>query len=131
MVESFLIALATLLIALYVQARRAAEEIRRNREQSGTTMMFEGSDSADARVSSRTGDMSRFSGLPMRGAPRGSGPPFRDAQIGSGSSRRRTVPAAGDRRSQGDAHRANCREQLTAPISSVERSASPEKTRAL
>lgn len=34
MIESFLIALFTLLIALYLQARKAAKEIRQNRERS-------------------------------------------------------------------------------------------------
>lgn len=34
MIETFLVALAALLITLYVQARLAAREIRRNREQS-------------------------------------------------------------------------------------------------
>ena len=44
MIETFLVALFTLLIALYLQARKAAREIRRNRE-SGTD-----ADAADAIV---------------------------------------------------------------------------------
>lgn len=32
MIETFLVALFTLLIALYLQARKAAKEIRRNRD---------------------------------------------------------------------------------------------------
>lgn len=37
MIESFLIALTSLLIALYLQARKAAREIRRNREAPQST----------------------------------------------------------------------------------------------
>ncbi len=33
MIETFLVALFSLLIALYLQARKAAREIRRNREE--------------------------------------------------------------------------------------------------
>ena len=35
MIETFLIALFTLLIGLYLQARKSAREIRRNREADG------------------------------------------------------------------------------------------------
>lgn len=35
MIETFLVALFTLLIVLYLQARKAAREIRRNREENG------------------------------------------------------------------------------------------------
>lgn len=44
MVESFVIALATLLIALYIQARRAAKVIRRNRAETDMVRVVSGRD---------------------------------------------------------------------------------------